>query len=100
MPYRTLRHVAVTELGFGRKQPTSRPADGKPRQPEPCTPSALAATLRRPGSSPQYHVTAILVGEATTNIADRAKEVFSHSILSLTPKACLSKQLFALVSTW
>ena len=30
VPYRTLHRFAVAELGFGRKQPTVRVADGKP----------------------------------------------------------------------
>jgi transposase len=32
VPYRTLHRFAVAELGFGRKQPTVRVADGKPGQ--------------------------------------------------------------------
>jgi hypothetical protein len=30
VPYRTLHRYAVTELGFGRRQPTVRVADGDP----------------------------------------------------------------------
>jgi hypothetical protein len=32
VPYRTLHRFAVAELGFGRRQPTVRVADGKPGQ--------------------------------------------------------------------
>ncbi|MEV6603090.1 hypothetical protein [Kutzneria sp. NPDC051319] len=31
-PYRTLHRFAVVELGFGRRQPTVRVADGEPRR--------------------------------------------------------------------